>query len=253
MITVASQVLKNTKWNGTSINSTTHETQQNLDSSMGWAEHQRIVVEARALLQGNIGTGIDDADTQFEALQRTFNEDTPGIVVEITKGIHQTISDAHIQLRLVEEAERHKEDAGTKFHLNVQPTDKGALVGIGSGYFHWKGTQFKCWVGDIAYFWPSPEIRGWRQKRNSISAAGLADHVAAVAKEKARLEADAEFQSKWDKWRALTANQDLVIPRGPLGVKNLRNAGEMTCKTTGKIPGQAKVTWANGAFARTKI
>jgi hypothetical protein len=253
MITVASQVLKNDNWNGTSTNSTTQETQQNLDSSMGWAEHQRIVVEARALLQGNIGTGSGDADARFKALQQTFNEDTPGIVVEITKGIHQTISDAHVQLRLVKETERNTKGAGTTFHLNVQPTDKGALVGIGDGYFHWKGSQFKCWVGETAYFWPSPEIRGWRQRRNSISAAGLADHVVAVAKEEARLAADAEFQSKWDKWKALPANQDLVIPLGPQGVKGLRKTGEMTCKTKGKIPGQAKVTWANGGFVRSKI
>lgn len=253
MITVASHVLKNDNWNGTSFNTAMQETQQNLDSGMGWAEHQRIVVEARALLQGDIGTGSDAADAQFEALQQTYNEDTPGIVVEITKGIHQTISDAHIQIRLVEETQRGTKGAGTTFHLNVQPTEKGALVGISDDWFHWKGSQFKCWVGDTAYFWPSPEIRGWRQRRNSISAAGLADHIVAVAKEKARLAADAEFQSKWDKWRVLPANQDLVIPLGPLGVKGLRKTGEMTCKTKGKTPGQAKVTWANGAFSRVKI
>lgn len=253
MITLASHVLQHDNWDGVSVNSVTRDTQWNKDSGMGWAEHQRIVVEARALLQGDIATGDDAADAKFEALQATYNEDTPGIVVVITKGIHQAGSDAHMQIQLVEENERNTKGAGTTFHLNLQPTDSGALVGIGESFFHWKGTQFKCWVGQTAYFWPSPEICGRRGRRNSISATGLAAHVVAVAKEEARLKADAAFQSTWDKFKNLPANKDLVIPLGPNGVKGLRRTGEMVCKTSGKLPGQAKITWIDGVVKRTAV
>lgn len=253
MITLASHVLQHTGWEGTSINSVTREEQLNKDSKMGWPEHQRIVVEARALLQGDIASGNDDANKKFEALQETFNTDTPGIVVVITKGIHQGHSDAHMQIQLVEEAKRNIKGAGTIFHLNLQPTDAGTLEGIGDDRFHWKGTQFKCWVGSDAFFWPTPEICGRRGRRNSISASGLAAHVVAVAKETARLKADAEFQSTWDKFKNLPANKDLVVPLGPKGVKGLRLTGEMICKTNGKKPGEAKITWADGVVSRTAI
>jgi hypothetical protein len=260
MITL-SEVLPGNNWSGTSdvLEDGGYVTKKNLDSSMDFAEHQRIVVEAKGLLQGAIGTANAAAKAMFEELQKAYNEATPGKVLVIAKGIHQVGSDAHIQVRLVDEAQKNQANAGTTFHLNV---DDVALAGPGlERRSQWKGIQFKGWVGPTAYWWPMPaRTISKDRRRNSISAVGLAAHVQqlkeeaeAAARQQAAKERNAKWQSVSEKFK--TANTDIVYKMGPNGYKSLRDNGTLEVALTGKGKDgkKASLIWDGNTITRKNL
>lgn len=260
MITLA-DVQPGKDWSGTSpvLEDGVYVEKKNLESAMNFAEHQRIVVAAKGLLQGAIGTANAAAKAMFEELQKAYNEATPGKVLIIAKGIHQIGSDAHIQVRLVNEAQKNQANAGTTFHLNV---DDVALTGPElERRSQWQGIQFKGWVGQTAYWWPAPaRTISKDRRRQSISAVGLAAHVQQLADEaqvaadrQAAEERNAKWQSVSDKFK--TANPDIVYKMGPQGYKSLRDAGTLEVALTGKGKAgkKASLTWDGTAIKRKNL
>lgn len=259
MITMT-EVLQGDKWDGKSLieqDGGGVAQKDNLESTMNFAEHQRIVVDAKALLAGAIATGNAQATAMFENLQKTYNENTPGMVVVITKGIHQIGSDAHIQVRLVAEAQRAQANAGVKFHLNVEDValDTDGLIRRSQ----WRATQFKGWIGKTAYWWPAPERRISKdRRRNSISAVDLAAHVLHMEEEARaaeKLKADTEKNAAWqralEKFKA--ANTDLVYKPGPSGIKSLREAGALVMPIKNKLGKSASLTWDGVTITRKNL
>ena len=88
-------------WDGNSVDSKTGKLHPNKETEMDWAEHQRIVFNARSLLAGPIETNPSDVKKAFKELQSAYTEWTSRSVVKVSKGIHQPFDKPHLQLRMV--------------------------------------------------------------------------------------------------------------------------------------------------------
>lgn len=173
----------------------------NKQTSMDWAEHQRIVFEARGLLgDGTFGGEMvgrrnyiaGDVRTAFKQLYAAYAKGGAS-VVRVSKGIHQPTVDPHLQLRT---STQH--DGGPvlhhKFHLNVSAEPVPDVDGLGSGRFIWKPVQFAMkHVDDEVYRWPRvvtisrkdpARQRGPRVRRLSISPGMLQAHMDALEEER---------------------------------------------------------------------
>lgn len=162
---------------------------QNLDSSMSFAEHQRIAFAARKFLVSfDAGeehwanrpddTDKADATTAFANLKDCYETSDSDFTMKISKGIHQPKTDPHMQIRL------SSDEYSVLFHLNVSATEAdGKPAGL-TGRFHWEAHSYSCKFGGMIFSWP--ENAGEPKKkdtyyrsarRNSISHAGLAAAV----------------------------------------------------------------------------
>ncbi len=212
MISGPEQVGQGGSWDGTSILEGGAEV-DNLESSMDFAEHQRIVFEARHLLasfsQGAAvkwGTGKGDAEciVAFDDLKKCYEDTNSKHKLTITKGIHQPKTNPHMQLTL---HEKGKIDKGRKFHLDVAATLlRSDLSGEEPHSFIWKPVKFTYVDNQKHHSWPenaSAQIwkETWanvisgpnRQRRNSISLASHDERLAELeerraAEEQARAE-----------------------------------------------------------------
>lgn len=183
MITLPADILKIEGWDGTST--ITHEsgkssTYENLESSMTFAEHQRIVVRAAGLLKAftEEASGWSDneddtaAKSAFMALKACYEDADSPHAVYIAKGIHQRDDDPHLQLHLKVPGG----DKKRKFHLNVTVSRTGLDLGSGNeNKFVWAPAQF-VWKGNAKnYFWPKAVATTSRRRGQSMS---LSDHMA---------------------------------------------------------------------------
>jgi hypothetical protein len=197
MITLPEDVLSTDAsggWDGVSVDSNTGFENPNKETSMDWAEHQRIVCEARKLLAGNIEISPSAVKKAFKELQSAYNDSNSRSVVKVSKGIHQPATNPHLQLRVVTTFRNQGEtqEKLAKFHLDVSAVDTKEL----DGSFQWVGVQFSFKEGARYYKWPanaSPVIKK-SARRNSISFAKLDEHIQEVAAAAAAAEEKAKFE-----------------------------------------------------------
>ena len=184
-------------WDGRSIDPNTNVEHDNKETAMDWAEHQRIVCEARKLLAGEIELSPSDVKKAFRELQSAYNDASSRSVVKVSKGIHQPTVNPHLQLRVVTTFRNGQQvtEAVRKFHLDVSAVDTPEM----DGRFRWTPVQFSFkHTNDQRYKWPlaaNPVIKK-RERRLSVSSVELSAHLQALElerqKEAARLESEAE-------------------------------------------------------------
>lgn len=201
MIILPDEIKKGANWNGSSVDHNTGQSNPNLQSSMNFAEHQRIVFAARGLIETMDFTQEQQDENPAKAalmiLKAAFLNNDGGVVY-ISKGIHQPAADPHMQLSVVVGGETHL------FHLDVSAHEVVTDTG-GGNHFHWKGVRFSARVkkpkvfGEAEAFdwafWPenvdvTPKRN--RDRRNSISPQALLDLNAAIDAEKARAKAQSD-------------------------------------------------------------
>ncbi len=152
---------------------------QNKETAMDWAEHQRIVCEARSLVQGDApGTGVPKK--VFKQLKSAYNDLSSRSIVRVSKGIHQPTVDPHLQLRVT--TDFGAEVSSHKFHLNVSAVPVADPGGLGGERFQWKGVQFAFEHTDNQiYKWPAvatiSKKGSNRARRLSISSVDLQAHI----------------------------------------------------------------------------
>ena len=203
MISMPEDILSTDKeggWSGTSIDPKTGNLNPNKETEMSWAEHQRIVFNARSLLAGTIEISPSDVKKAFRELQSAYNEWSSRSVVKVSKGIHQPTNKPHLQIRMVTKYTEKGVVTGKaikKFHLHVSAIDTPQM----DDSFQWKGVQFSLEHNDLYYYWPLVATVNRKQtsvgRRNSVSKVGLEAHVLAVdeANKKAKLIKDAEARA----------------------------------------------------------
>ncbi len=150
----------------------------NKDTGMDWAEHQRIVCEARSLVHGDApGTGI--CKKVFKQLKSAYSDASSRSIVRVSKGIHQPTVDPHLQLRLT--TDFGAETSSHKFHLNVSAIPVPDPGGLGGERFQWRAVQFSFVHEGQTYKWPAVATinkKGSnRARRLSISSADLQAHI----------------------------------------------------------------------------
>jgi hypothetical protein len=179
----------------------------NKETTMDWAEHQRIVFNARKLMASwkpaeHTGKGKD----AFRALKDAYdgsNKDRS--VLKVSKGIHQPETNPHLQVRVV--ATFHNVEQGTSmshtytFHLNVSATELKDVKGLDDS-FQWEGVQFSFEDANFWYRWPVLAVPARTKnsaptRRYSISYASLTEHMNDLAEqEKERVRLEAQEQAK---------------------------------------------------------
>ena len=195
-------------WDGWSVDSATGYDNPNKETKMDWAEHQRIVFNARSLLAGPIETTPSDVKKAFRELQSAYTDAASRSVVKVSKGIHQPFDKPHLQLRMVTTFT----DKGVvtaevvrKFHLYVNAINTLQKADA----FEWKGVQFSLEHNGKYYYWPlsSPIIVKQRGagRRNSVSSVDLEAHVAAVAEAKRQAERIAAEEARAAKAQSFEA------------------------------------------------
>src|SRR5690348_17354316 len=119
-------------WDGESVDEATGYLNPNLESAMDWAEHQRIVYNARNLVAGDLAVaGPSDVRTAFKELKAAYEDPHTRSELFVSKGIHQPHDKPHLQLRL-ESTYYNKGDVSrvskNTFHLHVSAVDTADKV-----------------------------------------------------------------------------------------------------------------------------
>jgi len=194
------------------------ETVPNKESTMDWAEHQRIVCNARKLLTSwtsdkHTGKGKE----AFKALNDAYNTPDSRSVMRVSKGIHQPETNAHLQLRVVTGFGSASKGTAASvvhtFHLNVAATEIKGVDGL-VDRFQWEGVQFTYENASRWECWPAlavvPRMKNsTASRRLSISAVTLAAHQTSLAeakKEEERLAAQSTLEGQIQ--QALTALEE---------------------------------------------
>lgn len=208
-------------WDGRSIDPNTNREHDNKETAMDWAEHQRIVCDARKLLAGPIEISPADVKKAFRELQSAYNDSTSRSVVKVSKGIHQPTVNPHLQLRMVTTFGKGAgaQEVVRKFHLDVSAVDTAEM----SDRFRWTGVQFSyVHSNDQTYKWPvaaNPVIVK-RERRKSVSSVELSAHLQALEEERqreaARLASEAEDRKLrgWMELYGIAANNLSKFRRG---------------------------------------
>ncbi len=203
MITMPEHVLATDAhggWDGRSVDSNTGKEHDNKETGMDWAEHQRIVCEARKLLATKIETAPSTVRKAFEELKSAYEDGASRSEVRVSKGIHQPEDNPHIQLRVVTRFGKG-EEAVRKFHLDVSAVD----TPLKEEAFQWTGVRFSFKHNNNHFYWPlaaSPIIKK-RERRKSISDVDLQAHVILLAEIKAEEERVEAAKALDEKLKAL--------------------------------------------------
>jgi hypothetical protein len=157
----------------------------NKDTTMNWAEHQRIVCNARKLLTSwTSDKHKGKAKDAFKALNDAYNTPDSRSEMRVSKGIHQPLTNAHLQLRVVASfgsvSKGTDANAVYTFHLNVGATEIKGIDGL-EDRFQWEGVQFTYENAKVWECWPAlpvaPRMKeSSASRRLSISAVSLAAH-----------------------------------------------------------------------------
>lgn len=212
MITVPADVLASGVsggWDGESVDSNTGRLNPNKETSMTWAEHQRIVCAARSLLATDIQLVPDEVKKVFESLKSAYHKQPTEYYLKVSKGIHQPFDNPHLQLYLQgtfrQKGVTYLQDHGKKFHLNLSAVDAPEKEDA----FQWQGVQFSYMYNNTSYQWPvnapvTPKSRAVG-RRNSVSAVDLQSYIRKLEEEKQAAENKAR-QDKFDAaWALLIA------------------------------------------------
>jgi hypothetical protein len=183
----------------------------NKETEMDWAEHQRIVCNARQLLTSwSADKHTGKAKEAFKALNDAYHTPDSRSVMRVSKGIHQPETNAHLQLRVVTTfgslAKGTAASVFHTFHLNVAATEIKGVDGL-DDRFQWEGVQFSYENASLWARWPVlavvPRMKNsTASRRLSISAVSLAAHKIALAeakKEEERLAAQATLEDQIQK------------------------------------------------------
>lgn len=164
----------------------------NLESAMAWSEHQRIVCDARNLVVGqefNFAVQQVNADgkKKFKRLRDAYSRVGGRSVLKVSKGIHQPLADPHLQLKLTTTygGGQDQQIVVDTFHLRVSAVASAEM----EGRFVWTPKQFSVEHNGAYVRWPEAAVisrkQGGLNRRNSVSAADLADHIQQVQEEAA--------------------------------------------------------------------
>lgn len=184
MITLPADILQDTNWDGYSKDPGTGSTNANKETAMNFAEHQRIVLDAKALL---VNLNYSDQDQQANkakkalmVLKEVYNSAASTGVLYITKGIHQPYANPHLQVSVVEDGEDP-----VFYHLDVCD-DTTVTDAVGTQHFHWRGVRFSARLRNGQPSWAQDkyDVAEWpenvpfakrmnKDRRNSISPARL--------------------------------------------------------------------------------
>jgi hypothetical protein len=194
-----SAIGKRGSWDGTSDHPVVSgRTVPNKETSMNWAEHQGIVLNANKLLAGEV-------PEEFADLKRAYYgelgvSDTGSrwsVKIFVSKGIHQPETNPHMQLETEAQllTRQYPNDRNSrlvpkadtppriwKYHLDLSAVDCKDKADS----FQWVGVQFSRQVGSTIHVWPRTAVvvmkspATTRGRRNSISSADLAAHVDAL-------------------------------------------------------------------------
>lgn len=221
MITQPQHVTKTQSWDGTStvMHGRRSVVVRNKETTMDWAEHQRIVCAARSLMatRPDLSENTDRARFITEAffdLYMAYNGQ--GVALEVSKGIHQPGSDPHLQIKT-----RGKTRVYT-FHLVVSDTQATGAPGL-ENRFQWQPiaftlVDFKTTVEQgrrtetkVTYTWPLNAGRAvvTRGRGSSISTPDLQAHVARHLAAQAQIQAAARAQAA----AALTQDFDAAFAK----------------------------------------
>lgn len=237
----------------------------NKQTTMDWAEHQRIVAEARGLL-GDGTFGSETAGPRYitGAVRKAFKQlyaayATNGAsVVRVSKGIHQPRVDPHLQLRT---STQHADSPVLhhKFHLNVSAEPVPDVDGLGTGRFIWKPVQFTMkHVDNETYRWPRvvtvsrkdpARQRGLRVRRLSISTATLQAHMDAL--EEQRLAAEEAARAAAAEAAKQLKVQNFESALEAFTAAHAGRSGRITA-AQGEFPSERFKTGASTARVQTK-
>lgn len=197
----------------------------NKETEMDWAEHQRIVCNARKLLTSwSADKHKGKAKDAFKALNDAYNTPDSRSVMRVAKGIHQPENNAHLQLRVVTSfgsvAKGTDSAAYYTFHLNVAATEVKGVDGL-EDRFQWEGVQFTFENAKVWECWPAlavvPRMKNsTASRRLSISAVSLAAHQLALERErleKERLAAASSLEEQIKKALAVLEEKEGVTLR----------------------------------------
>jgi len=194
-----SEIGQRGSWDGTSAHPVVAgRTVPNKETSMSWAEHQGIVLNASKLLIGAVPEEFEDLKHAYHGEHSVSGTGSRSSVkIYVSKGIHQPETNPHIQLETEAQLLTHqfpgdkksklvpKTDAPPriwKYHLDVSAVDCKNKADS----FQWVGVQFSRQVGSTIHVWPKTALVVMKSpattvgRRNSISSADLAAHVDAV-------------------------------------------------------------------------
>ena len=161
-------------WDGQSRDPNSRHWHPNKETAMDWAEHQRIVCEARKLLVNRPNLAGSPQNTYithafFDLYQAyTANDAT----LRVSKGIHQPATNPHLQIIVSRKERTHK------FHLNVSAVDIEGIQDL-EFRFQWEAVQFTFMGNGYQYQWPIGVLgknKDFWERRLSISSAQLQAH-----------------------------------------------------------------------------
>jgi hypothetical protein len=193
-------------WDGQSPDpNTAGKMNPNKVTAMDWAEHQRIVFNARGLLaswkpDSHPGHGKKAFKALKDAYDGTYGNRS---VLRVAKGIHQPLNNPHMQIRVIStftDADKKVSTTRYTFHLDVSAREVVGVDGLDTS-FQWEGVQFKCEDANTWYRWPAQAVRNMKNssasRRSSISFASLDKYKTDLAeKEAARLKLEKQKQAE---------------------------------------------------------
>lgn len=182
-------------WDGTSAHPQDPDQEvPNKETTMDWAEHQRITCAAGKLLTSwTTGQHTGNGKAAFKALKDAYDGVTNKgrSVLRVAKGIHQPLTNPHLQVRVVASYYNAQADTTTNFnytfHLNVSATEVTA-DGL-TDRFRWEPVQFSYEDANRWYRWPAVATHNRKnsttKRRASISYASLVEHMEDLAEQEA--------------------------------------------------------------------
>src|SRR5262245_49162921 len=121
---VQQDIRKDPDWDGKSVDSKTQRNEPNLESSMSFEEHLRIVSEALRTLLAVPVTWSNDKKFKrpwvwLDKLKDAYDDPEHLYTLLITKGIHQPITNPHMQLKLDYVDPTDGTEESITYHLDV--------------------------------------------------------------------------------------------------------------------------------------
>jgi len=174
MITTADVGIEG-NWNGISEDKNSGLDVSNYETAMDLNEHKRIVVEAATLFlkQGWPQVMANGAWEKLLVLKNACTK-TNNLVILISKGIHQPLTNPHIQLAI----DSLDYPDTLRFHLDLSADDKNYERAHSGGdmLFVWRGVQFTAVDRQHKAAWPpnaTVTAKATNIRRRSITPEGL--------------------------------------------------------------------------------
>lgn len=252
MITLPSDIQKDPNWNGMSKDPNTGFMVSNRESSMDDVEHLRIACAAKGLLVSLDYTQEEQDANKAKAALMVLKDaylTNNGGVVTLTKGIHQSGCDPHMQLGVKQGGVSYL------YHLDVS-ADTIVTDNSGHQHFQWRGVRFSARIRNDKpasdperydwAFWPEGvqvTVKSNKLRRNSISGPELIALNAKIDAELARQKAQSEVDKRRNSVVSTVFTKLGLSPKNPAQTKKLlageqavfltKNKQEVTCSFDG--------------------